>query len=283
MKAYLIDAKAREVREVEVNGLEDWQRMVGGEKGKVYVQDCRFRWLPKHTVLVDEDGKVRDPLPYGFHFQDAGGSPYLGGERINGNGLLVKDTRPHFSAPDISIESVRAMVGWWGGENKKGMPFLIPLNALVIGVDDSISTEELQSDMRSAFEAAGASIRLRAFQKAYRTLDYSHIGATLGQLCVDPWLTLMDKLYWSIPSDKRDPAVDIERTLSTKVAIRVYGKDELLEGLGELKATWRAVKKPKAYRQTVDLSKLTPEEREAFLKASGGQRMIVTDLPPETT
>lgn len=112
-KAYLIDSKARQITQVEINGLDDMQRAVGGELGNVYVERCVFNWLPKDLVLVDEEAHVRaNPLNYGFAVN--GKSPLLGGDVIVGNGLVFgrEDNEGEFQPPVISLEGLRRMISW---------------------------------------------------------------------------------------------------------------------------------------------------------------------------
>lgn len=111
--AYIIDAKAREVRHLVVDGLEDWQKAVAGDKKTVYVEPISFGWLPHHTILVDEEGRVRNPLPYGFKIK---APPHqMGAEQIFGNGLVMSRTEDGgFASPTLDIENIKAMVDWWG-------------------------------------------------------------------------------------------------------------------------------------------------------------------------
>jgi hypothetical protein len=111
-KAYLIDSKARQITEVEINGLDDMQRAVGGELGKVCVEMVVFNGLPQDLVLVDGDAHARDnPLDYGFV---AGNSPLAGNDVIVGNGLVFgrDDEGGEFQAPVISLEGLRRIISW---------------------------------------------------------------------------------------------------------------------------------------------------------------------------
>ena len=76
MKAILIDSTAREVREVEVNGLSDMQKQIGG-----YIE---FAYeLPYGDVLfVDEEGLLKG-LEHWFAFSGRPDRPFAG------NGLIV--------------------------------------------------------------------------------------------------------------------------------------------------------------------------------------------------
>lgn len=109
-RAILIDAENRNVRDVEVKDLDDWQTLVGGSFGRVYVEQYFPRWLPGHVILVDEDARIRTKQPYGFRFN--GASPQLGGEQVIGNGLVVILTTKGFNPPKVSAADIAAMVEW---------------------------------------------------------------------------------------------------------------------------------------------------------------------------
>lgn len=104
MRAIKIDAEKQMMIEIDITGLKDWQREVCG-----YVQPIYLNAFPGHVLLIDEEGKVKaNPLPFGFTVRGCL-------ESLVGHGLLLKDARPNFKAATLSLDDVRGVVGWWGG------------------------------------------------------------------------------------------------------------------------------------------------------------------------
>ena len=110
-KALLIDAANRQVTEVELAVLGDFQRLVGGPHGAVYIEPVSQRWLPGHVLLVDEEAHVRTLQPYGFRVY--GGSEMLGGDVVRGNALVMcRAEDGEFAAPGITLAELAPMIRW---------------------------------------------------------------------------------------------------------------------------------------------------------------------------
>lgn len=77
MKAILIDSKNREVKEIEVNGLQDLQEAVGG-----YIEPVG-KFPGGDVLFVDEEGRMKK--------QDSGFA--FNGQPLVGNGLIAQDQK----------------------------------------------------------------------------------------------------------------------------------------------------------------------------------------------
>jgi hypothetical protein len=115
MKAILIDAVAREVREIElpddeVSRLAELNRLVGG-----YLE-VAFAWRGGDVLFVDEDGLRHNP-PYGFSFG------FLAGALV-GSGIVVGREVEGDQYPDgwsngdpvITADEVRKLVRFFRRE-----------------------------------------------------------------------------------------------------------------------------------------------------------------------
>jgi hypothetical protein len=74
MKGIKIDATNRMVTEVEVNGLSDMQKEVGG-----YIESAMYLGKQDHVLFVDEEGLLKEGLS----------SFYFNGRVFLGNGLIM--------------------------------------------------------------------------------------------------------------------------------------------------------------------------------------------------
>lgn len=112
MKALLIDVSAREVREVEYDGLADLQKMVGG-----YIEIARA-WDHGDVLFVDEEGMLKGKTA--FFAVDGIAQP------LAGNGVVVgRETGDVTADPTVTREALTKMISFgtreqvnaWAGAN----------------------------------------------------------------------------------------------------------------------------------------------------------------------
>lgn len=105
MKAILIDAKAREVREVEfAGGIGEIYRLLSNEEHQVDTFDV-VRLEHNDAIYIDDNGLLHEPpKPYWFKWK---GYP----QPLCGNGLILgADNEGDETAPQISLEAARHAV-----------------------------------------------------------------------------------------------------------------------------------------------------------------------------
>jgi hypothetical protein len=100
MKAILIDAKNREVKEVEIKGdLESWYEAIGC--GMV---ECALYFDNHDSIMVDEEGLFNDQCDE-FFFVKGGHQPFAG------NGLVVgTDNMGESVSTKITVDEVKSKV-----------------------------------------------------------------------------------------------------------------------------------------------------------------------------
>ena len=96
-RAIKINAKEKKLEVVQWEKFEDLQRHVGG-----YIERVETQYLPKHAILVDEEGLFKD---YTFCFR-VKGYPQI----LAGNGLIVGDTGESFVSATLSPEDVEDVI-----------------------------------------------------------------------------------------------------------------------------------------------------------------------------
>lgn len=96
-RAIKINAKEKKLEVVLWEELKDLQAHVGG-----YIERVETHHLPKHSILVDEEGLFKD---YTFCFR-VRGYPQI----LAGNGLIVGDNGENFVSATLSPEEVEDVV-----------------------------------------------------------------------------------------------------------------------------------------------------------------------------
>lgn len=100
MKAILIDAKNREVKEVEITGdLESWYETIGCQ-----MVECALYFDEHDSIMVDEEGLFNSECNE-FFFVNGGHQPFAG------NGLVVgTDDMGEAVDTKISLDEVKSKV-----------------------------------------------------------------------------------------------------------------------------------------------------------------------------
>lgn len=118
-RGYLIDAAARTVTEIEIDGLKGLQAAVGG-----YICQA-FSWPTGETLYVDDEGLFK-PQQHFFRFEGrddqplAGNGVVVGPERYDDEGEYVATDPPTFPIDEVRRRvsfRTRDQVDAWGKAN----------------------------------------------------------------------------------------------------------------------------------------------------------------------
>ena len=100
MKAILIDVKKRDIREVEVSGLQDWYKEIGCE-----LVTTALNLNESDSIMVDDEGLFFIDNDSSFFSVKGGHQPFIG------NGLVVGcEDNGESTEPCVTVDDLKKII-----------------------------------------------------------------------------------------------------------------------------------------------------------------------------